>query len=209
MSIKESYNSWAPQYDSNINKTRDLEAVALRENLQPFTFNNILEIGAGTGKNTSWLVGQAPNLTAVDFSEEMMAIAKSKFQDHPGIRFVQADITTPWNFTTEKYDLITFSLVLEHIENLDHIFAEAAKLLNRGGIVYIGELHPFRQYGGSQARFTTNEGEKMLEVYTHHISEFVQTAARHGLQVFDAKEYFDNNDTTTIPRILVLLLSKS
>lgn len=31
MDIKEAYDNWASQYDSNINPTRDLEEKALRE----------------------------------------------------------------------------------------------------------------------------------------------------------------------------------
>jgi hypothetical protein len=48
MTIQESYNLWALQYDTNVNKTRDLEAIALRETLRLIPFNNCLEIGCGT-----------------------------------------------------------------------------------------------------------------------------------------------------------------
>jgi ubiquinone/menaquinone biosynthesis C-methylase UbiE len=50
MNIKEAYNHWAKQYDTNLNKTRDLEAVALRESLANISFQTCLEIGCGTGK---------------------------------------------------------------------------------------------------------------------------------------------------------------
>jgi hypothetical protein len=33
MNVKKAYNKWAEQYDTNNNKTRDLEAMALRKNL--------------------------------------------------------------------------------------------------------------------------------------------------------------------------------
>ena len=52
MSVEQAYNNWAEQYDSNENKTRDLEAKALREVLADMIFENCLEIGCGTGKNT-------------------------------------------------------------------------------------------------------------------------------------------------------------
>ena len=35
MDTKQAYNVWASQYDTNENKTRDLEQHALRENLSP------------------------------------------------------------------------------------------------------------------------------------------------------------------------------
>ena len=55
MNVQEAYDNWADQYDSNMNKTRDLEAVALRETLAYIPFDTCLEIGCGTGKNTEWL----------------------------------------------------------------------------------------------------------------------------------------------------------
>ncbi|MFB6458082.1 class I SAM-dependent DNA methyltransferase [Chitinophaga sp. Hz27] len=209
MSIREAYNEWASQYDTNINRTRDLEAVALREALAPFTIEHVLEIGSGTGKNTAWFADNAISVTSVDFSEEMLAKAREKFKDHSNVSFIQADITAPWTFAAgKKYDLVTFSLVLEHIRDLDSIFAAVSEILQQNGLLYIGELHPFRQYGGSKAKYETSEGVQELQTYTHHISEFVQTAARHGLQVFNANEYFDEDNINTVPRILVLLLNR-
>lgn len=52
MNVQQAYNIWADQYDTNQNKTRDLEGIALREILQDIHFENCLEIGCGTGKNT-------------------------------------------------------------------------------------------------------------------------------------------------------------
>jgi len=97
---------------------------------------------------------------------------------------------------------------LEHIQNLDHIFSEVSKILNKGAHVYIGELHPFKQYNGSKARFETEHGTQVVTCYDHHISEFVQAAKKHGFAIADINEFFDNDDRGTIPRILTLLLEK-
>jgi hypothetical protein len=59
METKQAYNLWASQYDTDNNKTRDLEAQALRISLAGIPFNNCLEIGCGTGKNTVWLMEKA------------------------------------------------------------------------------------------------------------------------------------------------------
>ena len=58
MNTREAYNKWSEQYDTNINRTRDLEAVALRKTLSVIPFKRCLEIGCGTGKNTEWLVNR-------------------------------------------------------------------------------------------------------------------------------------------------------
>src|SRR5690349_15406576 len=104
MNVQQAYNTWAEQYDTNKNRTRDLEAVSLRQTLRDIPFNNCLEIGCGTGKNTEWLVTKATHITAVDLSEEMLAKAKQKVSPEK-VEFVQADITQAWTFADRKYDL--------------------------------------------------------------------------------------------------------
>lgn len=208
MKPEQAYNSWASQYDTNENKTRDLEAIALRNVLSTVTFKSVLEVGCGTGKNTEWLLQKAEHITGVDLSEEMLSKAKEKFQS-PKVEFMQADINNGWNFTQRSFDLVSFSLVLEHIENLDHIFKEAYKKLNEKGLIYIGELHPFKQYSGSKARFETEQGLQVVQCHNHNISDFIQSAKKYGLRLIDLDEYFDNDDKTSLPRILTLVLQKS
>lgn len=207
MDTRQAYNKWSQQYDSNNNKTRDLEAISLQNTLAHIQFDTCLEIGCGTGKNTAWLITKAKEITAIDLSEEMLAKAKEKINSET-VQFIQADITGAWTFVTKQFNLITFSLVLEHIQNLDHIFNEASKALINGGYIYIGELHPFKQYSGTKARFETEEGLQIVECYTHNISEFTQSAKKHGLVISDINEFFDEGDKTSIPRILALLFVK-
>lgn len=208
MDTRQAYNTWAAQYDTNDNKTRDLEAQALRATLTPIAFDRYLEIGCGTGKNTEWLVTRAQEVTAVDLSEEMLAKAKAKINS-PKVQFIQADITSPWTFTQGLYDMVGFSLVLEHIDNLPAVFEKVAAVLKPGGYVYIGELHPFKQYSGSKARFETAAGTQVVECFTHHISDFIEAGKQHGLLLADMEEYFDNDNHQEIPRILTLLLKKN
>lgn len=202
--MREAYNMWSEQYDTNINRTRDLEAIALRKTLSAIPVKRCLEIGCGTGKNTEWLVNRCKEMTCVDLSEEMLQKAKQKISSEKAC-FYQADITFPWTFVEHSYDLVSFSLVLEHIEDLDHIFNEAANTMQSGGYLYIGELHPFKQYSGTKARFDTEAGQYTLNCFTHPVSEFVQTAKKYGLILTDLNEYFDNNNRSEIPRILTLL----
>lgn len=207
MNTQEAYNNWASQYDTNINKTRDLEGKALRTVLSGISFESCLEIGCGTGKNTVWFAEKAGQITSVDLSEEMLAKAKEKITTDK-VQFVQADITTDWRFRNQLYDLVSFSLVLEHIETLEHIFKETVAALKPGGHVYIGELHPFKQYAGSKARFETAEGVQVVDCFNHHITDFIQAAQKNGLTLVEINEYFDEDNRNEMPRILTLLFEK-
>lgn len=205
MNVKQAYNLWAPQYDTNKNRARDLEALSLRSALADISFRNCLEIGCGTGKNTEWLLTNAHRITAVDFSDEMLDRAKKKL-DSERVEFIQADITEEWNFISDtKYDLVVFSLVLEHIENLDPIFEKVSEVLHPGGMVYLGELHPFKQYLGTKARFETEKGQQEVSCFIHHISDFTRASEKNGLELIKLEEHFDNSEKSTPPRILSLL----
>jgi hypothetical protein len=100
-------------------------------------------------------------------------------------------------------------LVLEHIENLDVVFSKIDKITQTGSKVYIGELHPFKQYAGSKARYSTPEGEQLVTCYTHNVSDFIHAANKYGFSLIELEEWFDDNDRTQIPRILTLLFKKN
>jgi ubiquinone/menaquinone biosynthesis C-methylase UbiE len=207
MDVKSAYNQWAKQYDSNDNKTRDLEAIALKTTLSDLSFKSCLEIGCGTGKNTQWLQNKAAQVTAVDFSEEMIAQAKKKLAG-TNINFINADINKDWVFAWKEYDLITFSLVLEHIENIEKIFFKASQCIHKNGYLYIGELHPYKQYSGTKARFEAEDGLQIVDCFNHNFSEFAQCAKIHGFEVIYVNEFFDEEDESKIPRILSILFKK-
>ncbi len=69
---------------------------------------------------------------------DLSAKAKSNFVFH--------DLTKPWPMPSNSVDLVFGNLVLDHIENLDFFFREAARILRPGGNLFICELHPFKQY---------------------------------------------------------------
>ena len=207
MDIANAYNSWSAQYDTNDNKTRDLEALSLQKILQGKSFKHCLEIGCGTGKNTAWLLTICDQITAIDLSNGMLDIAKNKIQSDK-VNFIEGDTTKDWTFTKDTYDLITFSLMLEHIEDLDAVFQKLAMVSDTGTRVYIGELHPFKQYAGSKARFETESGIEVVTCFNHHVTDFIQAANASGFQLLQLDEQFDDEDRSQIPRILNLLFEK-
>jgi len=52
MNTEKAYNIWAEEYDSNSNKTRDLDYQSTIDTLDKYKFSKVIELGCGTGKNT-------------------------------------------------------------------------------------------------------------------------------------------------------------
>ena len=207
MSIEKAYNIWASQYDSNLNLTRDLDKKCTIETLKNLDFKNVLELGCGTGKNTEWLLNKAERIIGLDFSQEMLHKAKAKIFDKRVI-FKKADLTKDWETENNFVDLITASLTLEHIKNLGHIFSQANLKLKKNGLFFISELHPFKQYSGSKAKYETENGIKELEVYIHDISEYIDTAKNNGFQLIELKEWFNESSENEIPRLISFVFKK-
>jgi ubiquinone/menaquinone biosynthesis C-methylase UbiE len=207
VSVKESYRSWSKVYDSNENKTRDLDLAVSKNILAKLSFQTVLEIGCGTGKNTSWLCKKATKVIAVDFSPEMLKIAKNKVGcSH--VEFVEADITKSWDFAESSVDLITINLVLEHVKNMRNIFKNASAKLNTSGYLFISELHPFKQFLGSQAKFDNI----LVKSYLHQISAYFKLATENNFTCMELIEIFDENpkkNEDNIPRLISFLFVKN
>lgn len=202
MNVKKAYKSWSKIYDQNENKTRDLDLLATQTVLKSIDFEKIVEIGCGTGKNTQWLANKATEIIAIDFSSEMLAIAKKKVtQNH--VTFMEADISLPWNLENEWADLINCNLVLEHLKDLSPVFSEAQRVIKNNGYFFISEIHPMKRFAGSQAKFE----DTLVESYLHHLSDYLSAAEKVGFRLIKINEWFDK-EATNLPRLLTLLLQK-
>jgi malonyl-CoA O-methyltransferase len=207
MTIQDSYTDWSATYDSDRNLTRDLDQHVARQQLSEFRCRSVLEIGCGTGKNTPLLASIGEHVHALDFSAGMIERARTKVTAS-NVRFEIADITKHWPSKDQSVELIVCNLVLEHIEHLNFIFAEASRVLDKGGRFFVCELHPFRQYLGTQARFQRADDTKHIAAFTHHITDFTNAALAKGLMLTEMKEWWHQEDAGKPPRLISFLFEK-
>jgi malonyl-CoA O-methyltransferase len=191
---REGYDLWAASYDGDANPLVILEeghvAAALGETHGGVRGLRIADIGCGTGRHAVRLARAGAEVTAVDFSEEMLARARAK----PGaerVRFVRHDLAGPLPLEDGAFDRVLCCLVLDHIERLGLLFGELRRVCAPDGFVLITAMHPAMMLKGVQARFTDpGSGEKVhVESVPNQISDYVIAALRAGLAVEDMREY--------------------
>jgi ubiquinone/menaquinone biosynthesis C-methylase UbiE len=177
--IRTGYDRWAAVYDRDGNPLQALEGPAVREAVGDPRGRTVLDLGCGTGRHALWLAATGATVTAVDFSEGMLAEARRK----PGaeaVRFVAHDLARPLPFPSGTFDLVVSGLVLEHLADLDHFFREAQRVLKPGGRAAISAMHPAMFLKGAQARFTDPASGEVVQPgsYPHQVGEFVMAAVR-------------------------------
>lgn len=207
MNIQNAYNQWSETYDTDENLTRDLDQKVTREALGDLHFTSILEIGCGTGKNTSFLSQIGEKVYAVDFSLRMIERAKEKVRAE-NVHFSMMDIIQQWKFENQSFDLIVCNLVLEHIQDLSFVFSEASRTLKEKGRFFINELHPFKQYEGKKARFYKDQKTIEVEAFVHHMSDFFNAATNYGLTLVKLNEYWHEKDQSKPPRLVSFMFEK-
>jgi ubiquinone/menaquinone biosynthesis C-methylase UbiE len=208
MNVQAAYNQWSDTYDTDENLTRDLDHNVTRQVLEAMHFKVILETGCGTGKNTVFYAQIGEQVQALDLSEGMIAKAREKVRAD-NVTFSVADLTQKWPCDAGTVDLVVCNLVLEHIKDLGFIFAEAKRVLVPGGKFFISELHPFKQYSGSQAQFRQGKETTKVTAYVHHISDFVGATDGRGFQLLELKEWWHEEDEgSKLPRLVTFMFGK-
>ena len=203
--IIDSYNTWAYQYDNNINPTRDLDKSITKEFLSKIDFFKVLELGCGSGKNSEWLITKAEKLVGLDFSKNMLDLARNKIKTDKAT-FINADLNEKWPVKNNAFDLVTINLALEHIEILDHIFKSSFMKLVQGGKCFVCELHPKKQLTGSRAQFEENGVKIELDVFQHLEEDYIQSAEQAGFNLLTKEDWYDRKND--MPRLISFLFEK-
>jgi malonyl-CoA O-methyltransferase len=204
--IQDAYTRWATTYDSDKNLTRDLDERVTSDTLTGH-YHAILELGCGTGKNTVHLSRISDKVLALDLTLGMLSRAQSKVHAHH-LCFAVADLTSPWPCSSDSFDLVVCNLMLEHVRDLAPIFAEAYRVLTSSGNFFISELHPYRQYQGTQATFHRGEEKIQIPAFLHHVSDFTESATMNGLSLKSVKEWWHESDENRAPRLISFTFAK-
>ncbi|MFJ7839073.1 class I SAM-dependent methyltransferase [Lysinibacillus sphaericus] len=110
----------------------------------------ILFVGIGTGADLEYIDFMNYDITAIDYSPDMLAIAKSKFE-HSAIQFIEMDAQT-MTFEDESFDYIVASLILSVVPDEHKCFEEMIRVLKLNGKILI-----FDKFAAKHQRITVTK----------------------------------------------------
>lgn len=137
--VARTFNSVADKYDMQRDKLIPLMDIFYGTAVDLVKISNngtILDLGAGTGLLTKWVVEKYPNAkyTLVDIADEMLEIAKQRFKGFNNITFKIEDYR--YGIHGEKYNAIISSMSIHHLDSDEkrNLYKDIFNALEDGGI---------------------------------------------------------------------------
>ena len=199
---REGYDRWAASYDTEGNPLLALEEPAVYQALGDVLGRDVLDVGCGTGRHAIRLALAGARVTAIDFSEPMLAKARAK----PGaerVRFLLHDVAAPLPFADASFDRVLCALVLEHVADPRAFFAELGRVTRPDGGAVVTAMHPAMFLRGVSARFLDEASGELLRPrsYVLQLSDYVMAAQDAGLRVVALSEHAaDETLAARVPR---------
>ncbi len=157
------YNLAAANYDSKEKYLNSFEHGKILPLFGDATGKSIVDIGAGTGRLSLELLKRGASVTAIDVSEEMLAILKKKANRAEAARLSTLvgdaeSIPVPDN----TFDFVVAAFLIVHLKDPARFFDEAYRVLKPGGSLVVTNIN---QKEAPEVK--TKEGVIKIESYYH------------------------------------------
>jgi SAM-dependent methyltransferase len=181
------YGAWAPTYEDTVQDAMDVELLDVLQELDP-AGAVVADLGCGSGRTGAWLRAHgAAAIDGVDVTPEMLDLARRR----EGVfrTLTEGDVADT-GLPSGAYDLVTTSLVDEHLAELRPLYAEAHRLLRDGGTYVLVGYHPhFIMASGMPTHYDDASGEPVAIVtHVHQLSDHVAAAHAAGFRLAELRE---------------------
>jgi tRNA (cmo5U34)-methyltransferase len=129
---------WARRYLSERDAIpHRVEGLAVLLEVLPATSVRVLDLGTGDGNTLAIVLDARPAATGVgvDFSAEMLGLARDRFADEPRVEIVEHDLDAPLPDSWGSFDLVVSSFAIHHCVDRRKraLYGEVFDRLGRGG----------------------------------------------------------------------------
>ncbi len=152
ITTREGYDRWAAIYDLEENPVILLEEQHLAPLLGDVRDLAVADLGCGTGRHAIRLAAAGARVTALDFSDGMVAKARGK-AGWERVEFIAHDLSERLPLPDRSFDCVLSCLVLDHISDIAAFFSECRRVCRDGGFVLVSVFHPALTVHGIHARF--------------------------------------------------------
>jgi SAM-dependent methyltransferase len=185
--VRSGYGEWVATYEQTVEDAMDIDLLEALGHVPWSTSRRAADLGCGTGRTGAWLRDRGvPSIDGVDLTPEMLAVARSRDVYD---RLVEADVSST-GLAPQAYDLLTTSLVDEHLADLQPLYAEAWRLAAPGATYVLVGFHPhFIMAAGMPTHFDSASGEPVaIETYVHLLSDHATAALTAGWTLVEMRE---------------------
>jgi len=179
----EAYERWAPTYDTDPNPHTTLEYDAVLEAVSPTEADQIVDAACGTGRYAKAFAAAGAEVVGVDFSNAMLTIAR---REVPDVEFLEADIAKRLPFPDARFTKINCAQALKHVESLEPVMAEFARLLGPGGLLVFSVTHPDMDWTGYELDFEPGFILSLeSDVFHHELTDYQTALEDAGFALID------------------------
>ncbi len=189
MNTREGYALWAESYDLEQNALIAVEEPLVDALLAELSFADVLDVGSGTGRYALKLARQGAQVTAIDQSPEMLAVAQDAARRAGlAIDFRLVSLEDGLPFEASRFDFLMCALMLCHVPELGHAIQEFARVSRDGGHVLITDFHPDAPEYGWRTEFRRSGIKYLLPNMPHTRANYLEALQANGfiiLKVMD------------------------
>lgn len=141
-SLNDIYSQWSSTYDEYA-KEHNMAIKKVHPTFAKLFEKSIkgkgLDLGCGTGLVTLIASKYAKEIIGIDINNEMLNEARKKKSLGAKLSFLKNDIIQKLPFPDEHFDFVISSLAINHIENVNPVFAEVYRVLKHDGVFIFDE----------------------------------------------------------------------
>lgn len=136
--IREQYDELAEKYDLRWQDYISSTLSFLKKWMNVKGTERILDVACGTGALEQLLIEAHPNLdvSGIDISEKMLAVARRKLAAYPNVTFFEAE-ASHITFPSEHFDLVVCANSFHFFDDPIGSLAEMKRVLKTGGRVIV------------------------------------------------------------------------
>lgn len=180
LGVEEGYAAWASSYDDPDNPLIAVEEPVVEGMLTPLEAGRALDAACGTGRWTARLEARGHEVTGVDSSTEMLALASER---SPAADLREGRLEA-LPVEDDDFDLAVCALALTHLPELGPAIAELARVVRPGGRLVLSAMHPLLSALGGDALFSRSDGSPaFVREATHLHGSWLDAFSGAGLSV--------------------------